>query len=190
MKITWGLSVLMFFAVHSVFADENKEEAFWQALQEGGKVVLIRHAEIDREFGDAFILDDSCFSERNLNATGKQQAKRIGEAFRQHRIKINQVLSSPHCRTRDTAQEAFGTYHVEPKLRLIKALSTQQAEANMHAIRSLIANYQSQGNLILVTHRPNIGELIYQRVEPAEMVLIEPLGDGQFDLIARLRLQD
>lgn len=190
MKITWILSWLMFFAVNSVFADESQEQEFWQALQEGGKVVLIRHAEIDREFGDSFILDDSCFSERNLNATGTQQARRIGEAFHQHQIKINQVLSSPHCRTRDTAQEAFGTYKIEPQLRLIKALSTQQAEANMRAIRSLIANYRDKGNLILVTHRPNIGELIYQRVEPAEMVVLEPLGDGQFDQIARLRLQD
>lgn len=161
---------------------------FWQALASGGKVVLVRHAAVDGEFGDPFILDESCFSERNLSEAGKAQARGIGEAFRQRGIAVDAVLASPHCRTRDTAELAFDQYKVVSMLRLIRALPAEKAEANLVRTRQRISAFSGDGNLILVTHRPNIGELIYYRLEPGEMAVLLPLGleDGEplFDLMA------
>ena len=167
---------------HQTQADENN--VFWQALQSGGKVVLMQHAKLDDQVGDPFSLDPSCFIERNLSDEGRQQAQAIGQAFRDHQIKIDNVWASPHCRTKDTAQLAFGQYEIKPELRLIRALPEDQANQNMANIKRLIADYTGDGNLILVTHRPNIGELIHQRVQPGYVAVIEPLGDGLFDLIA------
>ncbi len=172
----WILALLMTPALAS--------SAFWQALQQGGKVVLVQHAKLNDEVGDPFFLDPSCFIERNLSDQGKQQAQRIGQAFRDHQIAIEAVWASPHCRTKDTAELAFGTYEVKPELRLIRALSEEQAKQNIASLKQWIGNYQGQGNLVLVTHRPNIGELIHQRVQPGYVAVIEPLGDGLFDLIA------
>lgn len=169
-------------------AHAQEHQTFWQALKEGGKVVLVRHAEIDRSFGDSFLLDESCFSEKNLNDLGKKQAKAIQAQFAAQNIKIHQVLSSPHCRTKETARLAFGEFKVEPLLRLTKALTVEQATANIAKTKTLIADYQGEGNLILVTHRPNIGELALIRVEPAEMVVLQPLGDGLFDIVSRANL--
>lgn len=193
MKRVWKAWVFGSVWVWSLFGApswaEGSGDDFWAALQEGGKVVLIRHAQIDREFGDAFLLDSSCFSERNLNEDGKAQAKKIGEEFRAHDIQVDQVLASPHCRTRDTARLAFGEFEVMPELRLIRALPEEKAKANLQVTRQLISQFKGDGNLILVTHRPNIGELIYQRLQPGEMAVLEPLGsepgDTVFDLIAR-----
>ncbi|WP_160326760.1 histidine phosphatase family protein [Thiomicrospira sp. WB1] len=166
----------------------DDEATFWQALQEGGKVVLVRHAAIDREFGDPLTLDDSCFTERNLNAVGREQAQWIGQAFRQRQIEVRAVLASPHCRTRDTAEIAFGGYEVAPMLRVIRALPESQAKARLAQTRERIASFSGPGNLVMVTHRPNIGELIYHRLEPGDMAVLAPMGmeegEPMFDLIA------
>jgi len=181
-----ALSLVFYFpAVH---AESSSQADFWSALKAGGKVLLVRHAEIDRSFGDSFLLDDSCFSEKNLNDEGRAQAQAINQQFKTHAIAIEQVLSSPHCRTKDTAELAFGDYQVEPLLRLTKALTVEQANENLKQVRQMIGNYQGKNNLILVTHRPNIGELALIRVEPAEMVVLQPLGDGLFDVVGRLQL--
>lgn len=180
------LIIGLFLLQGGAWAQEQSE--FWQALKEGGKVVLVRHAEIDRSFGDSFLLDESCFSEKNLNDLGKKQALEIKKQFAFYGISVNKVLSSPHCRTKDTAKLAFGHYTVEPLLRLTKALTPEQAQANIVKTKELIGSYTGAENLILVTHRPNIGELAMIRVEPSEIVVLQPLGDDLYDVVARLQL--
>jgi len=173
-------------------ADEDNAE-FWQALKAGGKVVLVRHAEIDRAFGDSFLLDETCFGEKNLNKKGKLQAQKIAELFTAHGIVVEKVLASPHCRTKDTAELAFGAFEVDANLRLIRAITVEQAEQNLQNTRQLISQFKptkAKGNLVLVTHRPNIGELIHYRLEPADMAVLQPLalkkGEVAFDLIEKL----
>ena len=184
------IGFISLFMVSVVQAQESADhnEKFWQALQEGGKVILMRHADIDRSMGSSFILDSSCFEERNLTDLGRKQAKAVNKQFTQHHIKIDQVLASPHCRTKETAKLAFGYYKVEPLLRLTKALTVDKANENMLKVKEMIGNYTGLGNLVLVTHRPNVGELALIRVAPAELVVLQPLGDGLFDTIARAKL--
>lgn len=179
-----GLIALLFATLFSVQTQANDDNDFWQALQSGGKVVLVQHAKLDESVGDPFSLDPSCFIERNLSDEGRHQAQTIGQAFRDQQINIAAVWTSPHCRTKDTAKLAFGEYEIKPELRLIRALTEEQAKLNINQLKKIIGDYQGQGNLVLVTHRPNIAELIHQRVQPGYVAVIEPLGDGLFDLIA------
>lgn len=163
---------------------------FWQALKEGGKVVLVRHAAIDKEFASPFTLDETCFSERNLNELGQEQAKQINKSFKANNVKIEKVFSSPYCRTKETAELAFGSFQVKPELHLTKAITADKAAYYIQRTRDFIGNYQpklEQSNLILVTHRPNILELSNVNTQPADMVLLEPLGDGLYDVIAHLK---
>ncbi|BBP43442.1 histidine phosphatase family protein [Thiosulfativibrio zosterae] len=167
------------------------EEAFWQLLEGGHKVLLVRHATLSEEFGSPFVLDDSCFSERNLSDFGREQARWINQQLKAHSILVEAVMASPHCRTQETAQllaEGLQQVTVNPSLRLTKAVSPEVAERNMAATRDLIRNYQGKGILILVTHRPNIGELIYQSIEPAEMAVVEAFAGDTFDILARLQV--
>jgi len=182
------LALSLVFYLPMALAENSSENELWAVLQAGGKVVLVRHAEIDRSFGDSFLLDESCFSEKNLNDEGRAQAKTINQQFTAKNIPIERVLASPHCRTKETAEVAFGEHQVEPLLRLTKALTTEQANENLKQVRQMMGNYQGKDNLILVTHRPNIGELALIRVEPAEMVVLQPLGDGLYDTLGRLKL--
>ena len=75
------------------------EEEPWALLRQGGHVVLIRHTITTPGVGDpeGFRLED-CSTQRNLSEEGKQHAKRIGQAFREFRVPIEALYSSPWCR--------------------------------------------------------------------------------------------
>ncbi|QCU91058.1 histidine phosphatase family protein [Thiomicrorhabdus sediminis] len=182
----WFIAALILFSPWSLSAQDTDNAELWQALQAGGKVVLMRHAHVDRSIGDSFIQDESCFTEKNLDELGKQQAQAINQAFAKHEIKVGQVFSSSYCRTKDTAELAFGTFQVNPILKLIRAIPVEQAKANMAEVRNLISDYQGGDNLIMVTHRPNIAEITNVRLDVAQMAVFEPLGDGLFDFLGVL----
>src|SRR5215475_1556473 len=89
------------------------DEALWTLLRAGGQVIMLRHAGTIGTVGDppGFQVED-CSTQRNLTEAGREQARKIGEAFRAREIPIARVLSSPWCRCLDTARLAFG--RVEP----------------------------------------------------------------------------
>lgn len=182
--LTVGLFAAFVMSLQTVKADDA---GFWEAMQEGGKVVLLRHAAIDKT-GSPFVLDETCFEERVLNDLGKQQSKWLAEQFHKYAVVVDEVRTSPHCRTQQTANLAFPNHKVkvDPMFRLTKAISSEKAQANLQATRELIANWNGEGNLILVTHRPNIGELAYERIEPAGMVMIEMLDVQSSAILERL----
>ena len=72
------------------------DEAIWELLRGGGQVVLMRHAVTTPGVGDpaGFRLDD-CATQRNLTDAGREDARRVGAAFRARSIPIGHVLSSP-----------------------------------------------------------------------------------------------
>lgn len=67
-------------------------------------VVLLRHA-LAPGTGDppSFQLAD-CTTQRNLSDAGRQQARDIGQAFRQQGVEVDRVLSSQWCRCLETAE--------------------------------------------------------------------------------------
>src|SRR5690349_1640823 len=91
-----------------VLAPAAAEDEPWALLRQGGHVVLIRHTLTTPGFGDpeGFRLAD-CSTQRNLSEEGKAHAKRIGEAFREFKVPIDAIYSSPWCRCVETAGLAF-----------------------------------------------------------------------------------
>ena len=74
-------------------------DPFWRLLREGGCVVLMRHAQTEPGLGDppGFTLGQ-CRTQRNLSAEGREQSRRVGEAFRREDIAIASVRSSASTR--------------------------------------------------------------------------------------------
>lgn len=72
--------------------------------------MVIWHAATEPRIGDppGFQLDD-CATQRNLSEAGREEARRIGAAFRARGIPIGRVLSRRWCRCLETAGLAFGT---------------------------------------------------------------------------------
>src|SRR5262245_59519373 len=81
------------------------ERDAWAALVGGSHVELVRHGNTTPGYGDppGFKIDD-CATQRNLDERGRAQARAIGEALRQHGVRVDKIFSSPWCRCLETAR--------------------------------------------------------------------------------------
>lgn len=178
------IPVVFIFSVPVTAADN---QALWALLRQGGQVVMIRHASTEPGIGDppGFRLAD-CATQRNLSAAGREEARRIGEAFRARGIPIGQVLSSRWCRCLETGRLAFGA--VEPWIPLDSFFDDRSREPEQTvAVRARVSERPAGGNLILVTHGVNISALTGILPAQGEMVLLSPQGSGAFRMAGRLR---
>ena len=102
---------LLFIFISLIFSNQAfSNDDLIQSLQEGGKIIFIRHAYAPGGGDpDNFDIND-CTTQRNLNDDGIKQSKLIGEFFTQNNIQIDQVLSSEWCRCKDTAKHAFQNF--------------------------------------------------------------------------------
>ena len=145
------------------------------AMKTRGTVLLIRHA-LAPGFGDPanFQVDD-CSTQRNLNDTGRQQARAIGVALRNAGADNTEVLSSPWCRCLETATEmALG-----PVIPFDGLSSFFQGHADrgetLRLLRERLATVQSSDPpLIMVTHQVVISALTGQGTRSGGAVLYDP----------------
>lgn len=161
-------------------------DAMWDLLKAGGQVAIIRHASTVPGLGDppGFRLDD-CATQRNLSDAGREEARRIGAAFRDRKVPLGRVLSSRWCRCLETARLAFGS--AEPWAPLDSFFDDRSREPEQtRQVRSLIGDRPVSGNLILVTHQVNIGALTGIFPAQGEMIILTPLGNGDFRVAGRL----
>ena len=123
------------------------------SLQEGGKLIFIRHA-IAPGNGDPnnFNLED-CSTQRNLNEKGIKQSEKIGFFFKNNKIKIDKVISSEWCRCKDTAQIAFGKFETFNALNSFYDEKFSKNEfKQIEDLQKYINSWDSKKNLVLVTH--------------------------------------
>jgi broad specificity phosphatase PhoE len=170
----------------AVPAGAAAEDALWEWLRGGAQVVLMRHTITTPGVGDpvGFRLDD-CATQRNLTDAGREDARRVGAAFRRRSIPVGRVLSSPWCRCLETATLAFGTAEVWTPLSNLFDNRAREAE-QMRALREIAGRRPSGGNLLLVTHGSVVQPLTGIQPAPGEMVVLTPDGAGRFRIAGRL----
>jgi phosphohistidine phosphatase SixA len=180
-----GLSLGGLWRGNPAIAAEN--EAIWSLLRTGGHVVVMRHASTDRGIGDppGFRLDD-CHTQRNLSPAGREEARRLGQAFKARHIPVGQVRSSRWCRCLETAQLAFGSAEPWPPLDSFFD-NRSHADKQTQAVRELIADAPSAGNIILITHQVNMTALTGLYPAPGELIVLTPLANADFRIAGRLR---
>jgi broad specificity phosphatase PhoE len=167
-------------------AATSDEDALWQKLQGGGVTVLMRHAATNPGIGDppGFELSQ-CATQRNLSDAGRQDARRIGTAFRLRGVLPGAVWSSRWCRCLDTARLAFGRAAPEPGLDSMFNDDAAVAASKLRSLHARLAARRETTPLVLVTHDVNIRALTGQSLTPGEMVLTQ-LRDGKLEVIGRL----
>lgn len=161
-------------------------DSVWDALRGGGKIVMLRHASTEPGLGDppGFRLDD-CATQRNLSDAGRAEARRIGAAFVRRAVPVARVLSSRWCRCVETARLAFG--RVEAWSPLDSFFDDRSREPQQtRAVRALIAEPFTGGNLILVTHQVNITALTGIAPAMGEIIVLSPESGGSFKILGRL----
>ena len=154
-----------------------------ELLQEGGKVVFIRHAYAPGG-GDPinFVIDD-CNTQRNLNEQGINQSHTIGAIFHKNQIPIDRVLSSQWCRCLDTAKFAFRNFESWNALNstFSEPFRTNHNE-QISELRKFLTHWDdSKGNLILITHYVIIQGALNYNSSSGEIVItnkyLEVLGN-------------
>jgi phosphohistidine phosphatase SixA len=149
-----------------------------EALREGGYVVYLRHAATDRSREDDPAVDlDDCATQRNLSNAGRGQARAIGAAFRALEIPLGRVAASEYCRTRETAELAFGAFEDEPDLTGFPEESDPTYDERVRRTKELLATPPADGeNTILVAHIKNLEESVSRSIDEGELAVFEPLG--------------
>jgi phosphohistidine phosphatase SixA len=149
----------------------------WPAMTDG-TVVLFRHATAPGG-GDppGFKLND-CRTQRNLDETGRTQARRMGQAFRERGVKVGAVRPSQWCRARDTADLAFpGQRQDEPVFNSFFA-SREAEPAQTAAAQRLLSRWQGPGVMVVVTHQVNITALTGVAPVSGEGIVVKPSAQG------------
>jgi broad specificity phosphatase PhoE len=162
------------------------DAGLWRLLEGGGHVIILRHAATEPGLGDPpeFRIGE-CSTQRNLSEAGRDEARRLGAAFRARRVPVARVLASRWCRCAETARLAFGRAEAWPALDSFFA-DPPREPAQTAAVRRLASEHLPDGNLVLVTHQVNITALTGIVPGPGELVVLTPGGDGTFTVRGRM----
>lgn len=164
-------------------------QAWLPALRKGGYTIYLRHAatRLDQQDRQPVVLAD-CSTQRNLSDDGRRQARALGEAFRRLRIPVERVLSSPFCRSMDTARLAFDRAQASADLHFAVGLPKAEREAKGEALRRLLAQPTGRGrNTVIVAHTANLEEAVglWPKPEGAAIVFRADAA-GRLQAVARI----
>ena len=123
-------------------------------LAKPGRVLMLRHARAPG-FGDPpnFVIGD-CSTQRNLDASGRAQARQLGTRLRAVGLTNGRVFSSQWCRALETARLLdLGPVESLPALNSFFGRADDREET-LDALRAFLASLPVDGRpVILVTHQ-------------------------------------
>ncbi len=183
MKILKFLIIIFISLTTPIKADLNKN--LLNQLEDGGKLIFIRHAYAPGGGDpDDFNLND-CSTQRNLNYEGREQAKYIGEFFKKNKIKIDKVLSSEWCRCKETAKIAFKNFSTNNFLNsFYNSKYAKNKDKQIKMLKDYIKKFESDKNLILITHYVLIFEVLNYAPSSGEIVV----SDKNFNMIGSIEI--
>jgi phosphohistidine phosphatase SixA len=179
-------------------AQTTPSPAEWiNALRAGGHVIVLRHGATHTDQADTDPLNlKNVAQQRQLNNTGRELARSIGDSLRKLKVPVGQVYTSMFQRAVDTgAHLGFGD--VTPTADVTEGgLVVTPIENNRRtqALRKLAAAVPAAGtNVIIVTLKPNIMDAFgkdWFEVREGEASVFKPDGNGGYKLIVRVQADE
>ena len=179
---------------HAMASSSNDKSI--EALQKGGKIILLRHAYAPRTIAngnhDKNYKHMICSTQRDILSEGIKQSKNIGQWVIDNNIPIDKVIASPTCRTYKTAKYAGWEYTLNENVRNVS--DSKKTKKRVDELRKIIANWNGKGNLVIVTHFKMILPLFPAvKASSGEMVITDgtTLGDKNqyFKPIGRIKFE-
>ncbi|WP_323796657.1 histidine phosphatase family protein [Nisaea sp.] len=167
----------------------NDSRTGWERLAAPRTFAIMRHA-IAPGTGDPeeFRIGD-CSTQRNLDGTGRAQARRIGDAVRAAGMEVDRILSSQWCRCLETA-EILGLGATEELASLNSFFADRSTGAEQtEGLRAFLAALPDDERVILVTHQVNITALTGVYPASGEVILFRIEADGEVTVLERIRTQ-
>lgn len=156
-----------------------------EQLRAGGMALVMRHALTETAADEQESLR-SCARQRNLTEAGRRQARAIGRAMRELGVPVGEVRASPLCRTRETAELAFGRARLDRSLITPGLVGTvEDDDRRARRLRRAVAQPPPPGlSTVLVTHTGNLGGAFGESVVEGEV-----LAFARGRLLGRIRPQ-
>ena len=171
----WGSTVM----AATVYAAD--EENLWQALRSGGHFALLRHAVAPGTGDPPNFAIGLCATQRNLSDEGRDQARQIGDRFRDNNILSARVFSSQWCRCLETAKLLeLGPVEELPALNSFFQHYERRA-SQTRALKKWLLQQDLSRPLVLVTHQVNITALTGIYPASGELVIVQRTQEGGFD---------
>jgi phosphohistidine phosphatase SixA len=157
-------------------------------LRQGGHIIFWRHTATDFGENDARMKGyRDCGGQRNLVEKGRDDARKIGIAMRALAIPVGRVVSSPFCRTIETAELAFGRAEVVTDVRYAKP--GEKGAERYAPLREMLGTRPAQANTVVVGHGTPFYALTQVRLAEGEIAVLRPLG-GSFEILGRIAPDD
>jgi phosphohistidine phosphatase SixA len=151
--------------------------------------MYFRHAATDHTQSDANMKGyEDCAHQRNLVDRGRLDAQLIGASIRALSIPIGRILASPHCRTVETAELAFGRFEKINEARY--GMGAAGNDERYAELRRLLATRPAPGtNTVIVGHGSPMQKIAGVNLGEGDIEVIRPF-DNRFELLGRIRAQD
>ena len=161
------------------------DDETWALLKKPGHVVLLRHSNAPGSVPESNDMDfKNCAIQRNLDADGRAQAGRIGDAFRQRRIKQVKLVSSIYCRALDTARlMRLGPVTSQPVLNQVFLADIPGMREAGTKGRALLKAIPGKQLTVLVSHVTNIQAIAGVQLDSGQMAVVhlDPAGEVVVD---------
>jgi phosphohistidine phosphatase SixA len=180
----------------------NKEDIFWsKKIMEGGYILHFRHAERDKwidvqiydslesdvhnngKNGTRFAENDYFSKAVCLNDRGLVQARAIGEHLSNIKFPIGFVISSPSCRSRQTANLSFGGYDELNRILVHAGPYNENKKKRISKLKKLYMNLpiHSGTNTIVSAHNNVVHSDMFENMNNKDISLEE----GGFYIISK-----
>lgn len=159
-----------------------------EKLQKGGMVMIIRHerTEYPSREDDYTQPSTECRAQRNLSVAGVVGAHENGGLIRAAGIPIERVITSPMCRSAETARYMFGVdYEIDKRLMHHDPAENsdrpvEKAGEETAAVISELEALKLTGNVALVSHGGNIFKGTGLSLFEGEVGVLERDENGEF----------
>jgi phosphohistidine phosphatase SixA len=189
--------LLFFIALVPVIAFSRAAQADWiDDVRRGGYVIVIRHGATFSNQADTDPLNiKNVSAQRQLNDQGRAQAKAMGETMRALKIPVGSVVTSMFQRAVETGTllgfgDVKSTFDVsEGGLVVTPDENARRAQA----LRKLAGTAPAGGNLVIVTHKPNIMDAFgkdWFDVREGEASIFQPDGQGGYKPVVRVKADE
>ena len=173
--------IILFLFNHKSYADENIVEI----LKKNDNIIFIRHSLAPGSGDPENINLNDCKTQRNLNSAGIKQSKKIGNFFKKNDIKVEHVFSSEWCRCKDTAFHAFENFTTFDALNSFYSEKFyKNKNKQIKKLKKFISDWDSNSNLVLVTHYVVISEILGIAAGSGEIIV----SNKKYEIIDRIEI--
>ena len=180
----FSIILIIFISLTNEIKADSKQIQIINILKKGGNLIFIRHAYAPGG-GDPENFDiNDCSTQRNLSDAGRIQSKEIGKFFDENIIPIDLVISSEWCRCKETAKIAFNDFTTKNFLNsFYNEKFAKNKNKQMKNLKNYVDNWDSNKNLVFITHYVVISEALGYAPNSGEIVI----SDKSFKKIGSIK---